>query len=361
MSASSRTSRSTASSTRSPSTSTPSTRRSPAIPPDRVRLHLCWGNYDGPHTHDVPLEPLLPIIYRARVGALSLPLASPRHQHELKAFRRHPLPDGMLFLPGVIDSTTNVVEHPEVVADRICAAVRGGRRSARASWRASTAASAPSPARSSSRKAWCGRSSAPSAKARTWPRSGCGADATAARGEGRDHHRRGDRHRARDRAPVRSGGRPADPGGRAPGRAGADRFCRARDRRRAGPDNGRPGEAGGLRGGGGGRRSGRRPARRALQQRGRRHDGRGRHRRDHRPRALGSRPGRQRPGDLPGEPGRGAADALVGAAAPSSTPRPSAPFAARRRDRATRTPRRRAPCSPSRTPWPRRTAPTAFA
>src|SRR4030095_8475009 len=93
-----------------------------AIPPDRVRLHLCWGNYDGPHTHDVALEPLLPIIYRARVGALSLPLASPRHQHELKAFRRHPLPAGMLFLPGVIDSTTNVVEHPEVVADRGTAA-----------------------------------------------------------------------------------------------------------------------------------------------------------------------------------------------------------------------------------------------
>ena len=93
------------------------------LPADRIRLHLCWGNYDGPHTHDVPLEPLLPIIYRARVGALSLPLASPRHQHELKAFRRHPLPSGMLFVPGVIDSTTNVVEHPEVVADRIAAAV----------------------------------------------------------------------------------------------------------------------------------------------------------------------------------------------------------------------------------------------
>ena len=94
-----------------------------AIPRERVRLHLCWGNYDGPHTHDVPLEPLLPIIYRAKVGALSLPLASPRHQHELKAFRHHPLPDEMLFLPGVIDSTINVVEHPEVVADRIAAAV----------------------------------------------------------------------------------------------------------------------------------------------------------------------------------------------------------------------------------------------
>ncbi|HKQ67097.1 MAG TPA: methionine synthase [Methylomirabilota bacterium] len=94
-----------------------------AIPPDRVRLHLCWGNYDGPHTHDVPLEPLLPIIYRAKVGALSMPLASPRHQHELKAFRSHPLPGSWLFLPGVIDSTVNVVEHPEVVADRITAAV----------------------------------------------------------------------------------------------------------------------------------------------------------------------------------------------------------------------------------------------
>ena len=93
------------------------------IPADRIRLHLCWGNYDGPHTHDVPLEPLLPIIYRARVGALSLPLASPRHQHELKAFRRHPLPEGMLFLPGLVDSTTHVVEHPQVVADRISAAV----------------------------------------------------------------------------------------------------------------------------------------------------------------------------------------------------------------------------------------------
>jgi 5-methyltetrahydropteroyltriglutamate--homocysteine methyltransferase len=93
------------------------------LPRDRVRLHLCWGNYDGPHTHDVPLEPLLPLIYRARVGALSLPLASPRHQHELRAFRAHPLPDDMLFVPGVIDSTTHVVEHPEVVADRITAAV----------------------------------------------------------------------------------------------------------------------------------------------------------------------------------------------------------------------------------------------
>jgi len=89
------------------------------IPPDRVRLHVCWGNYDGPHTHDVPLEAILPLLYRARVGALSLPLAGPRHQHELAVLARHPLPDGMLLLPGVIDTTSNVVEHPEVVAERI--------------------------------------------------------------------------------------------------------------------------------------------------------------------------------------------------------------------------------------------------
>jgi 5-methyltetrahydropteroyltriglutamate--homocysteine methyltransferase len=93
------------------------------IPPERIRLHVCWGNYDGPHTHDVPLEAVLPILYRARVGALSLPLANPRHQHEYRVFRQHPLPDSMLLLPGVIDTTTNYVEHPEVVADRICAAV----------------------------------------------------------------------------------------------------------------------------------------------------------------------------------------------------------------------------------------------
>ncbi len=94
-----------------------------AIPPDRIRLHLCWGNYDGPHTHDVPLEAVLPILTRARVGALSLPLANPRHQHEYRVLKQHGLPESWLLLPGVIDTTTNYVEHPEVVADRICAAV----------------------------------------------------------------------------------------------------------------------------------------------------------------------------------------------------------------------------------------------
>jgi len=89
------------------------------IPADRVRLHLCWGNYDGPHVHDVPLEAVLPLVLRAKVGALSMPLGNPRHQHEHRVLARHRLPDGMLFIPGVIDSTTNYVEHPEVVADRL--------------------------------------------------------------------------------------------------------------------------------------------------------------------------------------------------------------------------------------------------
>ena len=93
------------------------------IPADRLRLHLCWGNYDGPHTHDVPLEAVLPVVLKARVGALSLPLANPRHQHEYRVLKQHRIPDGMLLLPGVIDTTTNYVEHPEVVADRILAAV----------------------------------------------------------------------------------------------------------------------------------------------------------------------------------------------------------------------------------------------
>lgn len=93
------------------------------IPPDRVRLHVCWGNHDGPHKYDVPLEAILPILYQAKVGALSIELANPRHQHEYKVFKRCPLPESMLLLPGVIDTTVNYIEHPEVVADRICQVV----------------------------------------------------------------------------------------------------------------------------------------------------------------------------------------------------------------------------------------------
>ena len=92
------------------------------LPRDRIRLHVCWGNYEGPHTFDVPLDALLPHLYQAHVGALVLSLANPRHAHEADCFVRHPLPDDMLLVAGVIDTTTNYVEHPEVVAERIARA-----------------------------------------------------------------------------------------------------------------------------------------------------------------------------------------------------------------------------------------------
>jgi 5-methyltetrahydropteroyltriglutamate--homocysteine methyltransferase len=94
------------------------------VPRDRVRLHVCWGNYEAPHVFDVPLGDILPRLYAARVGALVLSMANPRHAHEHRCFARHPLPAGMLLVAGVIDTTTNYVEHPEVVADRIELAAR---------------------------------------------------------------------------------------------------------------------------------------------------------------------------------------------------------------------------------------------
>jgi 5-methyltetrahydropteroyltriglutamate--homocysteine methyltransferase len=98
-------------------------RATAGIPRDRIRLHVCWGNWEGPHTHDFPLAGLLPLLYRAKVGALSIEFANPRHQHEYAALKANPLPPEMVLIPGVIDTTTNFVEHPEVVANRICEAV----------------------------------------------------------------------------------------------------------------------------------------------------------------------------------------------------------------------------------------------
>ncbi|MGQ0579713.1 MAG: cobalamin-independent methionine synthase II family protein [Betaproteobacteria bacterium] len=89
------------------------------IPRDKVRLHVCWGNYEGPHNFDVALDELLPHLYRAHVGALVLPMANPRHAHEYRSLARQPLPRDWLVVVGAIDTTTNYVEHPEVVADRI--------------------------------------------------------------------------------------------------------------------------------------------------------------------------------------------------------------------------------------------------
>jgi 5-methyltetrahydropteroyltriglutamate--homocysteine methyltransferase len=94
------------------------------IPRDRVRLHVCWGNYEGPHTHDVALYTILPHLYRARVGALMIAMANPRHEHEYLCFERHPLPPEMNLIAGVIDTTTNYVEHPQVVAERIVRVAR---------------------------------------------------------------------------------------------------------------------------------------------------------------------------------------------------------------------------------------------
>ena len=89
------------------------------IAPDCVRLHICWGNSESPHDFDVPLEEILPIVRQAKVGGLVLPFAGPRHAHEFRCFAKMPLNDDQLLIAGVIDPLTNIVEHPEVVADRI--------------------------------------------------------------------------------------------------------------------------------------------------------------------------------------------------------------------------------------------------
>lgn len=93
------------------------------IPREQIRLHCCWGNWEGPHIFDIALSKILPALYGAKVGALNIEFANARHQHEYAAFREHPLPPEMILIPGVIDSTSNFVEHPRVVANRIREAV----------------------------------------------------------------------------------------------------------------------------------------------------------------------------------------------------------------------------------------------
>ena len=89
------------------------------IPRDRVRLHVCWGNYEGPHDCDVPLKDILPAILEANVGGLALPFANPRHAHEFSLLKTMKLAEDQVIVAGVIDTQTNFVEHPEVIADRI--------------------------------------------------------------------------------------------------------------------------------------------------------------------------------------------------------------------------------------------------
>ena len=98
------------------------------VPRERVRLHVCWGNSESPHDSDVPLADILPVILKANVGGFVLPFANPRHAHEYKSFADHRLADDQILVAGVIDTLTNFVEHPEVVAEtRACC--HGRRRS----------------------------------------------------------------------------------------------------------------------------------------------------------------------------------------------------------------------------------------
>ncbi|MDE3077246.1 MAG: cobalamin-independent methionine synthase II family protein, partial [Chloroflexota bacterium] len=89
------------------------------VPADRLRMHICWGNYEGPHVRDVPLRDIVDIILTAKPSAISIEASNPRHAHEWKIFEDVKLPPGKMLIPGVIDSTTNFVEHPELVAQRI--------------------------------------------------------------------------------------------------------------------------------------------------------------------------------------------------------------------------------------------------
>ncbi len=89
------------------------------LPDDRIRLHLCWGNYEGPHVNDVPLRDVIDVALSAHVQAISFEGANPRHGHEWQLFETIKLPEGKIIIPGVLDSCTNYVEHPELVAQRI--------------------------------------------------------------------------------------------------------------------------------------------------------------------------------------------------------------------------------------------------
>ncbi len=138
-----------------------------------MRLHVRWGNYEGPHDRDVPLRDILPSILQANVGAIFLPFANPRHAHEYAVLKSIPLKSDQLLIAGVIDTLTNFVEHPEVVANRIGeAAAAVGDPSARAR-RDGLRLRHIRPAWAASRRTWSGPSSARCATARGSHRNGC--------------------------------------------------------------------------------------------------------------------------------------------------------------------------------------------
>ncbi len=89
------------------------------IPPEQMRMHICWGNYEGPHDHDIPLERVLDIILKARPATILFEAANPRHEHEWKVWKDTKIPDNKILAPGMIDTCSNYVEHPELIAQRI--------------------------------------------------------------------------------------------------------------------------------------------------------------------------------------------------------------------------------------------------
>jgi 5-methyltetrahydropteroyltriglutamate--homocysteine methyltransferase len=89
------------------------------IPPARLRMHICWGNYEGPHDHDIPLERIISIVLKARPSQLLFEAANPRHEHEWIVWRDAKLPEDKILVPGLIDTCSNYVEHPELIAQRI--------------------------------------------------------------------------------------------------------------------------------------------------------------------------------------------------------------------------------------------------
>jgi 5-methyltetrahydropteroyltriglutamate--homocysteine methyltransferase len=136
------------------------------IPADRVRMHLCWGNYEGPHHSDVPLADIVDIVLNARPAMLSLEAANPRHAHEFAVFEKVKLPEGKALIPGVIESKSNFVEHPEVIAN--ASRTTPGWSASRTSSPEATAATAPGSVRPQSLRISSGRSSRRSRRAPAW-------------------------------------------------------------------------------------------------------------------------------------------------------------------------------------------------
>src|SRR6202040_1513303 len=134
------------------------------VPRDRVRLHVCWGNYEGAHDRDLPLAEILPLLEQANVGGFVLPFANPRHQHEYRVLQKFPLADDQIIAAGVIDDLTGFVEHPEVVADRLENVARAGGGPRRVMACTDCGFDPPRPAWAGSPRTSCGPSS------RQWPR-----------------------------------------------------------------------------------------------------------------------------------------------------------------------------------------------